>query len=227
MTNSHWQLSWRKKLIKALLPKYSSLIDRANRSSAFVDFLDQNTDKPRFETRYDLYRHIHDNLLGGCAVDYLEFGVFKGESLRFWTEMNKPAETRFYGFDSFRGLPEDWYGKMVKGTFDVSGILPDIKDDRVNYLVGWFQETVPNFLKDFQPRNRLVLHNDSDLYSSTLYMLSALNHLIVPGTVVIFDEFADVQHEWRALNDYSAAYMRKWRLIGGTDGAWVAAVEFL
>ena len=45
-------------------------------------------------------------------VLYLEFGVFEGQSMRYWSNALKNPKARLHGFDSFEGLPED---------FDVEG----------------------------------------------------------------------------------------------------------
>ena len=95
------------------------------------------------------------------AIDFLEFGVYTGHSIRFWSEMNRDPQSRFIGFDSFEGLPEDWLGNYTKGTFDVGGAVPQIEDERVSFVKGWYQNTLPGFLKGFTPRSRLVVHNDS------------------------------------------------------------------
>lgn len=63
----------------------------------------------------------------------------------------------------------------------------------------------------------LIMHNDSDLYSSTLYALTMLNSLFVSGSVVIFDEFCTGMHEFRAFNDYAAAYVRKVKPVAMTQ----------
>ena len=69
-------------------------------------------------------------------------------------------------------------------------------------------ERPPGFLKEFTLRSRLVVHSDSDLYSSTLFTLANLNTLLVPGSVIIFDDFWMPTHVFRAFADYRNAFWR-------------------
>ncbi len=101
----------------------------------------------------------------------------------------------------------------------MKGIPPEIDDPRVRLVAGWFQQSLPRFLESYRPLNRLVVHNDSDLYSSTLYCLVRMDAVMPPGTLVIFDEFDDVFHEYRALSDYAAAYRRPYRIVAATRKA--------
>ena len=39
---------------------------------------------------------------------FLEFGVFKGYSINLFARSLKKIECKIYGFDSFRGLKENW-----------------------------------------------------------------------------------------------------------------------
>jgi hypothetical protein len=106
---------------------------------------------------------LHDEVCGGTAIDFLEFGVCTGHSIRFWSQINRDPQSRFIGFDSFEGLPEDWTRNYPKGSLDVGGAVPQIDDERVSFVKGWFQNTLPGFLNGFTPRSRLVVHSDSDL----------------------------------------------------------------
>ncbi len=144
-------------------------------------------------TREDLYRYISAKYLAEARqpVDYFEFGVFEGESIKYWADLNRHAESRFFGFDSFEGLPEAWNRDNPAGFYSAHGKLPETDDRRIEFIVGWFQKSMPAFLAAYQPKNPLVIHSDSDLYSSTLYSLTAMNAYMVPGTIIIFDEFYD------------------------------------
>jgi O-methyltransferase len=179
-----------------------------------------------FSDRFKLYDYLLDGVLNDQAIDYLEFGVFKGESLNHWVESNNVSNSRFFGFDSFEGLPEDWQ-TMPKGYFSTDGIVPDIKDDRVSFVKGWFQDSLPTFLKSHESKNRLVIHLDADLYSSTLFSLATLNTIIQPGTIIIFDEFLNIIHEYKALIDYEQSFLRKYKLLAYTDGYFRVAIEVI
>jgi O-methyltransferase len=200
---------WKARLAAKLYPWHSGLLDTLNRNALVRRWIaEQRGRVPIFRRLYDFYHHVHDDICGGTAIDFLEFGVYKEQSIRFWSQMNRDPQSRFIGFDSFEGLPENWTRNWTKQTFDLGGAIPQVEDIRVRFVKGWFQDTLPGFLDGFTPRSRLVVHNDSDLYSSTLYTLVSLDKLLVPGTVLIFDEYSVATHEFRAFADYRSAFMR-------------------
>jgi O-methyltransferase len=121
--------------------------------------------------------------------------------------------TRFYGFDSFEGLPERWCEGVEKGHFDVAGTLPQIDDTRVTFVKGWFESTVPQFARGFVPKNRLVMHLDADLYSSTMLPLIHFSPFMSKGTLLIFDEFYDREHEFKAFVDWQKIYKRQFKIV--------------
>lgn len=207
-----------KRLLKNCLVRFGRK-ERLEYAALLIEFEEWcKANRPvRFhQSRNLLYSDVNQEFLGSGPVDYLEFGVWKGATILYWAEINKNPQSRFFGFDSFEGLPEQW-GDYAKGHFSTAGTLPITNDTRVSFVKGWFQDTVPTFLKQFESRNRLVVHVDADLYSSTLFLLSSLNHLFIPDTVLIFDEFYDCLHEFRAWRDYTSAFCRKYRPLYFTE----------
>ena len=63
-----------------------------------------------FSNRYDLYEFTNRTYYHGRALQFLELGVFEGESIERWATINSDPESRFHGFDSFEGLPEELGG---------------------------------------------------------------------------------------------------------------------
>jgi hypothetical protein len=162
-----------------------------------------------------LYPFVRETIKD-VPMTYLEFGVFKGQSLGRMVQLFKNPETRFYGFDSFMGLPEDWY-QMEAGTFSTGGEEPAFKDSRVEFVKGYFQNSLPAFLSTFSFRSPVLVHFDADLYSSTLFLLALLwPHL--PEFYFIYDEF--VQDEVVALHDFSSAFPVELQFFActGADG---------
>ena len=165
-----------------------------------------------YAARIQMYEYINATILENAGIDFLEFGVYKGDSLRSWLGLNTNPRSKFYGFDSFTGLPEQW-GKNPKGTFDVGGSIPEIDDDRASFVVGLFQETLTTFLESYGPEQRLVVHIDSDLYSAALYCLTKLDRFLVRDSIIIFDEFGDLENEYAAFRDYILSYNREYSII--------------
>lgn len=116
---------------------------------------------------------------------YLEFGVYRGSSLTSIAARIYP--NIIYGFDSFRGLPEDFTARLKKGAFGLDN-APDTPEN-ARLVIGTFQETLEAFLKQFKDRIVFV-HLDADVYSSTKFILDTLfkNNRIEKDTVLLFDE---------------------------------------
>jgi hypothetical protein len=174
--------------------------------------------------RYNLYQDVMEKQgLKDSAFDYLEFGVCRGASMKWWVEQNKNTDTAFYGFDTFEGLPEDWGTAFKKGA--MSANVPDIDDSRVHFFKGLFQDTLPDFIKThpMDTGKRKVVHLDADLFSSTLYALSSLSNYLKPGDIVLFDEFNVPNHEYYALSIFQKTFYREFKLIGAVNNYYQAA----
>jgi len=170
---------------------------------------------PNFDTDYDL----HDWVVGEVDLDLmhrglvLEFGVATGRTLNHFARL-LPGK-KIYGFDGFVGLPEDWTSRMRRGFF-ARDTLPAVRDN-CQLVVGWFSDTLPKFVKaNKQPV--ALLHIDCDLYSSTVTILSNLQQQIVPGTVIVFDEYINYPgwqlDEFKAWQEYVKKHNIKYEYIG-------------
>jgi len=200
----------KKKLAAVCWPRYSSFLDLINYNAKFSQWIKcHKKSMKQFPDKAALFAYLSGDIVGDAPVDYLEFGVLEGWSIRQWARLNPHPESRFFGFDSFAGLPEKWNAIFDAGAFNAGGAIPKVDDPRVQFVKGWFNDTLPEFFRTFVPRSRLVINNDSDLYSSTLYALANVDKNVSPGTIIVFDEFSSPLHEYRAWCDYLSAYKRQ------------------
>lgn len=201
---------------------YSRKLDRLNRLPLHTAFMREGS-VPQFPTRESMWGAVAERCPG--PIDYLEFGVHRGHSILTWATLNTDVASRFVGFDTFTGLPETWNDAHPKDHFTTEGRTPRTSDSRVTFEVGLFQDTLIPYLERHRASERqVVVHIDCDLYTSTLYCLTKLDPVMARGTVLIFDEFGDVLHEFRAFSDYIASYRRTARLLCSHDDGYTAAV---
>jgi hypothetical protein len=146
----------------------------------------------------------------GRRVLYLEFGVWRGDSMRAWMRL-LPRDAVLHGFDSFEGLPETFTTSAHKGTFGTGGRPPEVGDPRVSFFAGWFEETLPSYRPP--DHEALVINMDADLYSSTIFVLRSLRRWIRAGTLIYFDEFHIAEHEQRALDEFVAEAGLRFRVL--------------
>lgn len=177
--------------------------------------------------RFDMYQFVNASLIRQGPVDFIEFGVFRGDSIREWISINSHPQSRFFGFDSFEGLPDAWRKNQGRGHFNVDGSAPRVADSRVSFIKGWFDATVPLFVKNFTPRNRLLLHLDADLYGSTLLPLVFFKNFLQPGSLLIFDEFYDRNHEFKAFRDFLKISKNQYRVACEVENYSKVCIELL
>jgi O-methyltransferase len=175
---------------------------------------------------------MHYVQMSGLEGDYLEFGVWRGNTFAAacYLARKRRLPMNFYAFDSFEGLPEtrekDASGhQMYKGgTFDcteaeflrnVQRTGADMK--RVITVPGWFEDSLrPENPKLAALRKAAVVWVDCDLYSSTVSVLNFLASRLQYGTLVFFDDWlafrADPNcgeqrafREWLAANPHLSA----------------------
>jgi hypothetical protein len=183
-----------------------------------------------FEDRKDLWKYCLETsrLISGAETTLiLEFGVWKGESINFFADAL--PSSKVYGFDSFQGLEENWYGySLVKNAFNLDGKFPAVRNN-VELIPGWYDDTLSKFMVKYEGTSVGLLHLDSDTYTPTKFVLKTLHRSISKGTIIIFDEFFGYPnwelHEYLAWVEFVEENKINFRYLGYTN--MQVAVEIL
>ena len=166
----------------------------------------------RFLAHFELFKMTLD--LPGSIV---ELGVSRGVSFfsfHKFLEIFLPSDTskKVFGFDSFEGLTDfseadgsivandlndkregGWSAKDVTGEiFELNQLYNSdniLAKERSRLIKGRVQDTLDQFLQEMPGLRINLLHFDFDLYEPTLFTLERLWDLVVPGGVVVFDEY--------------------------------------
>lgn len=178
-----------------------------------VDYVEQSMpDALGFETQRDVTLYALEQIK--VEGHYLEFGVFTGGTMRFIAK--RIGGRKIHGFDSFEGLPQAWGGfSLGSRAFDVGGKLPRVPAN-VELHAGWFENTVPRWAAA-NPGPIAFMHVDCDLYSSTKTIFDLLGDRMVPGTIILFDEYFNYpnweRHEYKAFQELVAARRMKYTYL--------------
>lgn len=186
----------------------------------FNDFYSKRHD---YNKRYNLYEQIvkSEEL---SKIYYIEFGVAKGLSFKWWVNNITSKDAKFVGFDTFSGLPENW-GYFKKGDMSAGDVFPDIEDTRCKFIKGYFQETLPVFLREFYTNLKIVVHMDADIYGSTLFALTMMGPHLKKDDIIIFDEFNVPLHEFKAYHDFINSFYIKTKVIGAVNNYYQTAFK--
>lgn len=143
---------------------------------------------------------------GRVVGEYLEFGVWKGGSLSAAYHLSRKhkdlSDMRFFGFDSFEGLPEiegkdKSTGEFQKGEYMASEdtVRAALKKNgvdmaRVELVKGWYDKSLTPALRQSKKiQKAAIAYIDCDLYESTVPVLEFLTPLLQDGTIIIFDDW--------------------------------------
>lgn len=182
----------------------------------------------RFLAHYELFKKVID--LPGCIV---EFGVYRGSSFFTWAKLMEifctgDRKRQVFGFDSFKGLgqfhPKDGIEKpelgKSQGAWSAEKVQEEILEmvdivnadnfiagnKRCELIVGDLEDTLPKFIKDNPGLRVSLVHFDVDLYEPTKKALELIYPLVVPGGVVVFDEYGFIpwEGESKAVDEFLA-----------------------
>jgi hypothetical protein len=138
--------------------------------------------------------------------EYLEFGVFRGFSLWYAQALARDlgiTNLRFFGFDSFLGLPPvngiDQGGGFSDGGYYCS--KPDVESFLTRYGVdwkstrlveGWYEDTlVPPTRQELGLQRCAICVVDCDLYSSATLVLRFVEPLLRDRSIIVFDDWGN------------------------------------
>ncbi|TCP65653.1 TylF/MycF family methyltransferase [Baia soyae] len=144
---------------------------------------------------------IADNIEG----DFIETGVWRGGScifMRGFLKANGITDRNVWVADSFEGLPPPNVAKYpadAPSPFHKMDYLRvsleevsenfkkfDLLDGQVQFLKGWFEDTLPT-----APIQKIAIARlDGDMYSSTWDSLSNLYHKVSIGGYIIIDDYS-------------------------------------
>ncbi|HOY13630.1 MAG TPA: TylF/MycF/NovP-related O-methyltransferase [Saprospiraceae bacterium] len=192
-----------------------------------IEYCDFYTRKRDYDKRLQMFEYLITKYDLDAPLDYMEFGVSTGISFKWWVNKLKNPETRFYGFDTFSGLPEDW-GPFKKGEMNNGNVAPTIEGDkRHSFYQGLFQQTLIPFLSNQKLSRRKVIHLDADLYSSTLYVLTLMTPYLQKGDILLFDEFNVPMHEYKAFKEWTEAFYIKYEVLASVNNFYQTAFMIL
>ncbi|HVB56381.1 MAG TPA: TylF/MycF/NovP-related O-methyltransferase [Candidatus Acidoferrales bacterium] len=169
------------------------------------------------DLRYTLYGRVLEAIrLATAPFDYLELGVYQGESLRWRAKQAQHPDSKLVGFDCFTGLPSAWEDKPG-GIFSTGRKPPEIRDVRCSFRVGMFSDTLPPFMLSFDAKRQTIVHMDADIYTSTLFVLITIAPKLKPGDLLLVDEFCTPAHEFKAFREFASRMNLRHRLVGAVN----------
>ena len=192
------------KILKKLIIYLNSRLKVKVQPSSPADLYHADVAKNSYETFKNYFKNSYvfsdDNSIRSFAINeaikkfdkeslFLEFGVFKGDSINLFAEKLKKIDAEIFGFDSFKGLKDEWMTEEFNppGTFDLKGKKPKVERN-VKLIDGWVEETAKNFFSK-NSKKIAFIHFDMDTYKSTSFVLKLLKNNFHSGTIILFDEF--------------------------------------
>jgi O-methyltransferase len=158
--------------------------------------------------RWAAVEEMGDYLVGAQVPgDYCEFGVYQGQTFQYAARLLAPAlpHMRYFGFDSFEGLPPptgidcvDGYssnfnaGEFAVPLDAVTRAVAEAGADmsKVRFVKGWFNETLTDATaRDLGLAKVAAAWIDCDLYESSVPVLAFIGSRLSVGSILLFDDW--------------------------------------
>lgn len=124
-----------------------------------------------------------------------------GAALRRWAGLNTCSDSRFYNFAS-------------------SPV--DCEDARARVLTGDYADMLAQNMRLFNTSVPKLLHIGTGDYAATSAILNTIGDTIDTRGIVMIEKFADLQNDFRALQDYGRPYL----VLGATSFFSHLAIRF-
>ena len=166
--------------------------------------------------QYELYRSIVS-----LPGQILEFGIFKGASfirLAAYREiLESQASRKLIGFDIFGKfpVPEDSADQAFVTNFvhaagdgisqaQFETVLAYKNITNYELIAGDILQTLPEYVETRPELRIALLHIDVDVYNASQCILENLFDRVVPGGIVMLDDYASAEGETRAVDEFLA-----------------------
>jgi Macrocin-O-methyltransferase (TylF) len=164
--------------------------------------------------QYELYKRI--TALPGEVV---ECGVYKGASLlrllSFRELLEAPDSRKVIAFDAFGRFPRTgdseenaWVegfeqeGGVGLSVAELQRVLSHKAFRNIELVPGDINESVPAYARKHGELRIALLHIDVDCYEPTVTSLEHLFERVVPGGLVVFDDYGRVAGATRAVDEF-------------------------
>ncbi|MBB5801940.1 O-methyltransferase [Saccharothrix ecbatanensis] len=119
-------------------------------------------------------------------------------------------ERELHLFDSFAGLPTPGQHDVLLGDGDLVVTEEQVKENFADWDLptpaihaGWFVDTLPSYC----PRQVAFAYLDGDYYESILTSLEYVYPRLVPGGVILIDDYCDAEQNPRAWDGFPGVKM--------------------
>ena len=180
------------------------------------------------ERLYSLYKSIEYLCRSGIAGDLAECGVWRGGSCMLMARVllgHRDTARRIFMYDTFAGHPrpdaekdidiwgnraiDEWQHREASGTTREWGFasLAETRanltstgypEDRLVFVEGMVEKTVP----ESGPERLALLRLDTDWYESARAALHHLYPRLVPGGILIIDDYGHYKGQRQAVDSY-------------------------
>jgi len=168
------------------IPDYAQLVEdwtRNNRTNNWGDLV-------RF---YTIYLNVNQILKDRVPGDFIELGVYKGNSAKLLATLGRRHKRHIYLFDTFAGFdPRDLRGvdrgqSALFADTSLSAVREFVGTDGVTYIPGFFPESIS---KIALPETIAIAHIDCDLYEPMKAGLEWFYPRLSPGGILLLHDYS-------------------------------------